>query len=178
LIANAARAVEQYQVMAPALERALKNIQTNELVIERVQELIQRYSPDNWHDLESGELDVVDLVQESGIPVVCVPRAEVIEALLAADSGDRYAVLASSSADVLEDLEAALSRARGADVGGYAEAMEFADEAVAPARDGHWWAAQALAASGLGQIIHRVLEYRFFRDAYKQFTSALSRRRI
>jgi hypothetical protein len=46
-IANAARAVEQYQLMSPALERALKSIQTNELVIARVQELIRRYSPDN-----------------------------------------------------------------------------------------------------------------------------------
>jgi hypothetical protein len=113
---------------------------------------------------------VVDLVQESGIPVIWVPRAEVIEGLLAADSGDRYAALVSSSADVVEDLEAALSMARGADVQGHAEAIEFADEAVAAARDGHWWAAQALAASGLGQVIHRVLEYRVFRDAYKQFS--------
>lgn len=169
-IANAARAVEQYQVMAPALERALKSIQTNELVIERVQELIRRYSPDNWHDLESSELDVVDLVQQSGIPVVWVPRAEVIEAPRAADSGARYAALMSSSADVLEDLEAALSRARGVDVRGHAEAIEFADQAVAAARDGHWWAAQALAASGLGQVLHRMLEYRVFRDAYKKFS--------
>jgi hypothetical protein len=170
VIANAARAVEQYQVMAPALERALKSVQTNQLVIDRVQELIRRYSPDNWHDLESGELDVVDLVQESGIPVIWVPRAQVIEALLAADSAARYAALVSSSADVLEDLEAALSTARDADVQGHAEAIEFANKAVAAARDGHWWAAQALAASGLGQVIHRVLEYRVFRDAYKQFS--------
>jgi hypothetical protein len=41
--ANAARAVEQYQVMALALERALKSQQTNQLVVERVQELIRRY---------------------------------------------------------------------------------------------------------------------------------------
>ncbi len=156
--------------MAPALERALKSVQTNQLVIGRVQEPIRRYSPDNWHDLESGELDVVDLIQESGIPVIWVPRAEVIEALLAADSAARYAALVSSSADLLEDLEAALSTARGADVQGHAEAIEFANKAVAATSDGHWWATQALAASGLGQVIHRVLEYRVFRDAYKQFS--------
>jgi hypothetical protein len=99
-----------------------------------------------------------------------VPRAKVIEALLAADPAARNATLASSSADVVEDLEAALSTARGANVRRHAEAIEFADQAVAAARDGHWWAAQALAASGLGQIIHRVLDYRVFRDAYKQFS--------
>jgi hypothetical protein len=169
-IANAARAVEQYQVMVPGLDRALKSIQTNQLAIERVQGQIRRHSPDNWHDLESATLDVVDLVQESGIRVIWVPRAEVIEVLLAADSGARYAALVNSSADVLDDIEAALSRARGAEVRGHPEAIEFADEAVAAARDGHWWAAQALAASGLGQVIHRLLEYRVFRDAYKQFS--------
>jgi hypothetical protein len=172
-IANAARAVEQYQVVAPALERALEHIKTNQLVFDRVQELFRRYSPENWHDLRSGEIDVIDLVQDSGIPVVWVPRAEIIEALLAADGGDRYAVLVSSSPEVLEDLTEAIARARGAAVGGHAEACDFAEEAVGAAIDGHWSAAQALAASGLGQVLHGMFGYPLLRGlgaARKKFS--------
>jgi hypothetical protein len=161
-IANATGALEQYQAVGPSLERALKSIQTNWQIGQRVQELWRQYAPENWHELESGDLDVVDLVEESGIAVVWAPRAEIVDALIAADSRTRYEILVDASADVLDDLEAALAQARGAEVKGHAHACEFARETIAAARDGHWTAAQALAASGLGQVIHGMFGYPLF----------------
>jgi hypothetical protein len=161
-IANATRALEQYQAAGPSLQRALKTIQTNWQIGERFEALWRQYAPENWHELQSGELDVVDLVEESGIAVVWVPRAEIVDALMAADSGARYEILVDSSAEVLDDLDAALAQARGAEAQGHADACEFAGEAIAAARDGHWTAAQALAASGLGQVIHGMFGYPLF----------------
>ncbi|MHB8692845.1 MAG: hypothetical protein ACYDHH_16535 [Solirubrobacteraceae bacterium] len=84
-----------------------------------------------------------------------------------------HEILVSSSAEVLDDLDAALAQARGAKVDGHADACEFAGDAIA-ARDGHWAAAQALAASGLGQVIHGILGFPLFRglgEARKKFTA-------
>jgi hypothetical protein len=173
-IANATRAFEQYQAIGPSLQRALESIQTNWQIAERVQELWRQYAPENWHELQSGELDVVDLVEASGIAVVWAPRAAIIDALMAADKRDRYEILVSSSAKVLDDLDAALAQARGAKVEGHADAREFAGDAIAAARDGHSAAAQALAASGLGQVIHGILGFPLFRglgEARKKFTA-------
>src|SRR5436309_54099 len=77
-IANATQAFEQYRAIGPSLQRALEGIQTNWQIAERVEELRRRYAPENWHGLQSGELDVVDLVEESGIAVVWAPRAAII----------------------------------------------------------------------------------------------------
>jgi hypothetical protein len=161
-IANATRALEQYRGVAPSLERTLKAIQTNWEIGERVTELFRQYAPANWHALQSGELEVVDLVEESGIAVVWAPRAEIVDALIAADRGTWQEILVDASADVLDDLDAALAEARGADVEGHSDACEFAVEAIAAARDGHWTAAQAIAASGLGQVIHGLFGYPLF----------------
>jgi len=102
---------------------------------------------------------VADFVQESGIPVVWVPRASVIEALITADGGDRYELLATFGAEVLDDLDAALAHARGTNVRGLADACDFAGEAIVAARGGHWTAAQAVAASALGQVVHGMFGY-------------------
>jgi hypothetical protein len=90
------------------------------------------------------------------------PRAAIVEALIAGDSNSRYETLASSSAEVLDDLDTALARARGASVCGHADACEFAGEAIAAAREGHRTASQAVAASGLGQVIHSMFGYPLF----------------
>lgn len=159
MAATAARALEQYQTVSPLLERTLRSVQAGLRVTEGIRELWRRYSPDNWHELQVGEPDIVDFLEESGIPIVWVPRAATIEALIAGESSARYEILASSSDWVLDDLEAVLARARGADVRGHADACEFAGDAIASARGGHWAAGQALAACGLGQVIHGMLDF-------------------
>ena len=161
-IANATRVFEQFQAVGPSLQRALQSIQANWQIAERIEQLWRSYAPDNWHELQSGELDVVELVEESGIAVMWAPRAAIIDALMAADNGARYEILVDSCAEVLDDLEAVLAQARGAEVQGHADACEFAAEAIAAARDDHWTAAQALAASGLGQVIHGLFGYPLF----------------
>ena len=161
-IVNAAAAIEG-RGFAPEFQKALRQVEATARSVEwSEQEWLRRYSPDNWDDLDASALDVIDLVQESGIPVVWVPRAEIVDALIAFDQDDRYSVLARSSDDVLDDLDVMLDRARGADVRGHADACAFADEAIAAARDGHWNAAQALAASGLGQVLHGMFGYPLF----------------
>jgi hypothetical protein len=172
--ANAARALDHYQAVQPSLLRTIQGIEASRRVAEGIEQLWRQNTPENWHELDdSGELDVVDLVEQSGIPVMWAPRAAIIEELIAAENSERYEVLVRSSGDVLDDLAAVLERARGADVEGHAEACDFADEAIAAARDGHWSAAQAVTASGLGQVLHGMLGYPVFRGlggAYRKFS--------
>ena len=158
-IANIARVVEQYQVVSPSLQQTIASIQANRQVIESIQQLWRRYAPDNWHDLQLDEPAIVDFVEQSGIPIVWVPRAAIIEAMVASDARTRYEVLVASTDDVLEDLETVLDQARGVDIDGHTDACEFAGEAIAAACDGHWTGAQTLAASGVGQVIHGMFGY-------------------
>lgn len=171
-LTDVAHMVKQFEAVRPSLQRTIESIQANQRVIEGIQQLWRRYSPDNWHDAESDHVAIADFVVESGIPLVWVPQASIIDALAAADGDSRYEVLVSLSALVLEDLEAGVANARGAEVPGHADACDFAAEAIAAARDGHWTAAQSLAASGIGQVVHGLFGYPLFGGlgkAYKKF---------
>jgi hypothetical protein len=151
-------------VIRPALENA-----------QRLQEWLHatwlRSAPDNWHDLEDQQLDLFDFVEESGLCLVWAPRPDVIRALLTAEPSDRYDVLAACTDDVLDDLEAVLAAARGVEVSGHTDACEFAAEAIAAARDGHFHGAQTLAASGIGQILHATLGFQRLGAAFKRFNA-------
>jgi hypothetical protein len=135
VIANAAEAIKHYnRAVTPGLQKALRQFHATARSVEWItQEWLREFSPDNWHDLDARELDVIDLVQESGIPVVWAPRAEIVDALIAFERDERYSVLARSGDDVLTDLSAVLDRARGANVRGHADASALAGEAIAAA---------------------------------------------
>jgi hypothetical protein len=153
----------------PSIKQALDSY----LLVADLQKAWRHYIPDNWLGLESNEMDVVDLIEQSGIPLVWAPRADTIEVILAAD--DPYAALVSCDQPVLEDLDAVLARASGADVAGHVEACAFAEEALSAARDGHWSAAQALAASGLMHVIHEMLGFPLMGGlgaAFKKFNAS------
>lgn len=119
----AEQAARHYEtVIKPALEQA-----------ERIHALVRatwlESTPENWHALESEQLDVIDLVEETGICLMWAPRPEVIRALLAANPTDRYVLLTEFSSAILDDLDVAIFEARGVQVEGHADACEFAAEA-------------------------------------------------
>ena len=141
--------------------------------IDQLQRLWLRSAPDNWHGLGDEALALTDLVQEWGICLVWVPREMLIRRLLDVDSTTRPAELALLSEEVLEDLEAALAESQMLefDLRGYPEACAFASEAIAAARDGHWTAAQAVAACGLGQVLHATYGFSTLGQAFKKFSA-------
>jgi hypothetical protein len=141
--------------------------------VNQLQKLWLRSAPANWHGLGDEALELTDLVQESGVCLVWVPREMVIRRLLGVDATARPAELALLSEEVLDDLEAALGESQmlELDLRGHAEGCEFASEAIAAARDGHWTAAQAVAACGLGRVLHATFGFSTLGKAFKKFNA-------
>ncbi|MFI8976884.1 hypothetical protein ACIGO9_28655 [Nocardia asteroides] len=71
---------------------------------------ILRRLPANWPSDEELTLDLAkQIVQDEGIPIVYIPRADIVsELVLAADRAQRCAILVARSAEILEDCNGAL----------------------------------------------------------------------
>lgn len=128
---------------------------------QRLRELWRLSTPDNWHDLDSAEHNVIDLVTASGICLVWAPRADILRQLLAEpDNTQRIELLGQAFDIIVEDSQAVLRTVTAVDdVEGHAAALAFASEALAAAADGHVHAAQALATAGLGAVVHEIWRY-------------------
>jgi hypothetical protein len=109
--------------------------------------------PDNWADVIDDKLEeLIELVNVDGIPAAWVPRVEILEALLGAETGDaRSEILIRHRSQILEDCVAILS---GLDDTFLADEISIAEEVLESCRVGHWRVA-ALAAI---PIVHSIVE--------------------
>ena len=146
--------------------------------LKQIHERWVAFTPPAWRELEGDQLlRVLRLGEETGICLVWAPRAEIIVETLSAwdpkvgDASPALGILDAHRDAVLNDLQAALDEVTGTQIVGHAEATQFAVEAVAAARDGHLYAAQALAASGLGQVLHVTWAFGGLGKAYRQFSA-------
>lgn len=136
--------------------------------MESVTRMVRGSIPDNWEPEFAG-IDLFDLIAESGVCLVWVPRANIVKAMLDAPEGDLGATLTATSGVVLDDLTTVLERARGASVAGHGDGCAFAAEAIAAARGSHWSAAQALAATGLTHVVQHIHCFPHISEARKKF---------
>lgn len=112
----------------------------------------RRAMPPNWVDLDSSEvMAVVDRVRVTGFTLAWIPRVEIVREVLAAEPEDTGAVLMARLADVLDDAEACIAEASAQDLLLIRTAVE---KSISALRDGHDWAAQALAASAFCSESH------------------------
>ena len=153
------RAIEQL-----AARGAFDYLERMKPVLAKVGALLEANTPPNWQGLEAGQFgQAIDVVSESGLCLVWSPPLDVVQRVIASPSlNDRLAILEAEAPAVLEDLDRLISESEATDVEGHADACTFASRAVAAARDGHFEAAQALAACGLGQILHVSFDYPLF----------------
>lgn len=117
----------------PAMRRA----------VAQIRELTAVYLPANWrgHDVDSAA--VWELAAE-GLPLVWVPRGEIVVELIAAsDAEGRWVILAERAPDIVDDCATVTASVTLTPLLEYRERLE---EAIAAHRDGHVAAAQALAA--------------------------------
>jgi hypothetical protein len=161
-------ALRQYQDAATAALRQYHDVVLPGIAqaADQLRRAWAAFSPDNWQDFD---IDVIDASADSGINLVWVPRMGVIEQIVAAEPPDRYAVLVRNKGAILDDLSAVLDQAGGCALEGHTDACAFAAEAITAARCGHWSAAQALTACGVGPIVHETYGHRLLADARKQF---------
>jgi hypothetical protein len=114
----------------------------------------------------------LDISSESGPPMIWAPRAEVVAELVLGESfADRAAVLAIHREEVLSDLEHALADAVSPLSEAHGQMHELAVAAVAAARAEHDLAAQALAGSAIGCLVHSIFGHRVFREARKKMSA-------
>lgn len=98
--------------------------------------------PPNWPSDVDLEV-LISAIQDDGLPLVWVPRAEVVTNLLATpDRPERVQVLISHTSEIVEDCRVTLSEVTHASLSGQ---RLLAEKALAAFKDGHHEAAQALA---------------------------------
>ena len=100
--------------------------------------------PRNWHGSGLNPDDVLQMADETGIPVVWVPPTEVLVEVVAAEPSDRISVLGSHEDKVLNHCEALLERCDDAEL---RDSRTLVERALAAFRAGHHEAAMTLAVA-------------------------------
>lgn len=102
--------------------------------------------PPNWPATLTLDLHLIDEIGTvDGIPIVYVPRAEIVEELIVATTSQkRFEVIDARGDDIVEDCDKALSAATHADLN---DGPDLTMAAIKAYRDGHYEAAQTLAVA-------------------------------
>jgi hypothetical protein len=124
--------------------------------------IMRTEGPPNWSGLTDDELKAVIVTATSGIPVSWVPRTVILRNLLAADAGDRLAVLDAHAADIVDDCATAVSHTR---TGTFSALASYTEEAILTYRAGQLIASQALSAS----LVDTLLRTTVLEATYKYY---------
>jgi hypothetical protein len=106
--------------------------------------------PSNWVGVDD-VIAIADRVGDTGFALAWVPRAAIVREIIAADSDQTAAILVAHRDEVLDDAEECLAQVGDPDLELTRTGVE---RAIAALRDGHVWAAQALAASAFTSALH------------------------
>lgn len=116
-----------------ALERSKKN--------RALKIALNWLRPCNWHGSGLNPDDVLRMADETGIPVVWVPPAEVLIEVVAAEPSDRISVLVSHEDKVLDQCEALIEKCGGPEL---RDSRTLVEGALAAFRAGHHEATMAV----------------------------------
>lgn len=124
--------------------------------------------PPNWpvDDIDLIE-NVFDVIQDDGIPLVWVPRKEIVtEVLKAPNRDERIKALLARRGDVIQDCRAILATISHPDL---ANQLPLAKSSVDAFEGGHDEAAQALAVVITETVVSRAIDKKYakVRDAVK-----------
>lgn len=112
--------------------------------LESLQRIAETYLPANWRGHRISFDRAWQVAADEGLPLVWVPRGELVVALLdLEDTEARWALLAERAADIVDDCASVTATVTLPEL---AEHRERLEQVIAAHRDGHPEAAQALAA--------------------------------
>jgi hypothetical protein len=128
------------EALQPAFTRWLETVQP---ALTSLREWAKEQLPPNWDGAEVKYDKIEEILFTDGIPLVWVPRAEIISKVMSCETrDDRIAVLMECRDDVRADCLDCLSPIDSSDL---SEWVLLARKAIAAWRDGHDEAAQTLA---------------------------------
>ncbi|MEU7761680.1 hypothetical protein [Micromonospora aurantiaca (nom. illeg.)] len=132
------------KVIAPGLSESFRDL---------LQQITDKMPP-NWP--EQADFDLVfKVIQEDGIPLVWVPRPEIVADLLAAPDRDaRVKVLTARAADVAHDCRETLGQITRPDL---VNMLPMASSALDAYIDGHHAPAQALSVAVVETVVTRTI---------------------
>jgi len=133
-------------------------------IATRFVEQLREAAPPNW-DVEDDwpRLSAITAVVEEGIPIAWIPRGEIVTALIEADGAEaRQIILATREMDVIEDCDRYLDSMHDPVLD---DLVDMTRKAVRAFQGEHTEAAQALAASVLDTLLHRLFRRKRFRYA-------------
>jgi hypothetical protein len=111
----------------------------------QLQETLEALYPRNWPRPSPDFERIEDVLGNDGIPIVHVPRSEIVQAIVdAADYEARIAIIDERADDVVEDCKTLLARDFHEEV---EKQQPLAQRAVDAYQAGHFEAAQALAVN-------------------------------
>jgi hypothetical protein len=113
---------------------------------------LRRIYPENWHGVRGIEFDRLEsILLDEGIPLVGVPRASTVQAILdAPEAAARRALVGRRWRSIITDCAMALDSFERPELKGQ---IGFGMKAVEALRDGHVEAAQALATNLLDTLL-------------------------
>jgi hypothetical protein len=147
---------------------ALKSIHIPTDLLAGVREVVAGLFPSNWPHRLPDMTRIEQIIEKDGIPVVHVPRSEIVQAIMdAADYDARVRILEERADDIASDCEEALARDYDAAL---EKQLPLAQKAVAAYQAGHFEAAQALAVS----VCDTYLKKMFVQKSYDAMQTALA----
>lgn len=135
--------------------------------VKAARELRERAFPPNWSEFDEDEIEsIVALMEQTGWSLVRVPRGEVVRKLLDAPENAREEVLVNSAAEIVDDLDTAISEVR------HSQLVELRDkvvQAIGAFRAGLHGPAQSYATAVFTTTMHVHLGLKRFRAARDEF---------
>lgn len=145
-----------------------------EIDFDAIKRAMERGCPPNWGGVEvDRSLSALVEITEAGLPTAWVPRASVLQELIAAKDAHRPAVFGRHRQEVIEDCRAVLAEVTSTALAEYVEAL---DEALDVAKVEKLRATQALAGSVFDTILRHTIKPARISGYYKRVKTEISAR--
>jgi hypothetical protein len=170
----AAQLSETRALLDAVPEQVTKSLRrASEQMAEAMRRSWERGIPPNLLPLEDEIVyRALAVSRESGPPMIWAPRPNIVERVVVGESfADRATVLAAHREEVLVDLERVLADAAASLTDEHRQLHKLAVAAVAAAGAKHDLAAQALAASAIGCLVHSIFGHSAFAAASKKMSA-------
>lgn len=181
LRASVRRTLDQYGIAASVMEGMTKQLEeVRERILEsfkptifptdlfsKLEKQLEAIYPANWPRPAPDFDRIEEVLETDGIPIVHIPRAEIVQAIADAPDYDaRIQIVEERADEIAEDCATALDRDYH---DGLAKQLPLARRAVEAYRGAHYEAAQALAVSVCDTYLKRL-----FNVGYKKMVEELA----